>query len=88
LALLRAAVKSPHLSDPSMDSHGKNVFFDILGLLGVVYTEFVAMVINIVLVIAVSVLMFFDLDWRDTETSGKGSLYQLATFLQFEACTL
>ena len=82
LALLQAAVQSPHLSDTSLDSHGKNVFFDILGLLGVVYTESVAVVINIAMVMVVFVLMVFDLDWSTTDSSGKGSFCPLT----FWAC--
>ena len=73
LALLQAVVDSPYLSNPSAeDLVGKNVFFDILGLLGVVYPEKVAIVINMTLVLLVAVLMIYDLDWSNSVFTGKG----------------
>ncbi len=64
-------MKSPYLSDPSADLKGKDVFFDVLGLMGVVYSEVIAMVINIAVVMVVLVLLVFDLDWSSVKFSGK-----------------
>lgn len=64
LALLREVAHSPSLSNPSAeDRHGKIVFFDILGLMGVVYSERVAMVMNFGLLFVVLFLLFVEIDW-------------------------
>lgn len=62
---------STHLSDPTKeDVHGKIVFFDIFGLMTVVYSERVAMVLNIALVLLVVLTFLGDIDWTESDDQG------------------
>lgn len=71
MALLRAVADSPYLSQPTAgDLHGKVVFFDILGLMTVVYPERVAMVINLVCALLVAVTFFLGVNWSGAFNSG------------------
>ena len=71
LAFLRAVAKSPHLSNPTADDrYGRVVFTDILGLMMVVYPEWVAMVMNFVAVLLVALTFVRGIDWSNTKSSG------------------
>lgn len=71
LALLREVANSTHLSDPTKeDVHGKIVFFDIFGLMTVVYSERVAMVLNIALVLLVVLTFLGGIDWTESDDQG------------------
>lgn len=62
---------SPHLSNPTSDDlHGKVVFMDILGLMMVVYPEWVAMVMNFTAVLLVAVTFIRGINWSSSKNSG------------------
>lgn len=81
LAILHAVARAPQLSDPSAgDLHGKVVFFDIFGLMTVVYSERVAVAMNIICVLLVVAVFFRDIDWSgNNNNSNKPSLRLFAT---------
>ncbi len=71
LAFLREVANSPHLSNPTSDDlHGKVVFTDILGLMMVVYPEWVAMVMNFVTVLLVAATFVRGINWTHSQNSG------------------
>lgn len=71
MAILRKVADSPQLSDPSAeDRHGKVIFFDIFGLMTVVYSERVGMVMNFVLAFLVTVNFVSAINWTGSEESG------------------
>ena len=52
VALVKHVASSPLLANPEEEKHGKVVFFDLLGLVTVVYPERLALIINSILVLA------------------------------------
>ena len=49
MALLKEVIKSPLLSHPEEeDVHGKVIFFDVMGLMMIVYSERLGVVVNLV----------------------------------------
>ena len=72
LALLREVANSPSLSNPDADDlHGNVIFFDIFGIITVVYPEKVSMVMNFVLAFLVALLMIKDINWNSSPKSGR-----------------
>ena len=64
---------SPQLANPHEDEkHGKVVFFDILGLMAIVYPESVAIAINYSVVVIVFMTVYFGVrSAKDTDNNGK-----------------
>ena len=59
LALVSTVARSPYLAHPGDDRHGKVVFFDIFGLISVVYPERIAVIINGITAVASLLSMYF-----------------------------
>ena len=60
MALLKEIISSPLLSHPEEDDvHGKIIFFDVMGLMMVVYSERLGMVMNLVTAVVVLLTIYF-----------------------------
>lgn len=77
LALLREVANSAQLANPQEDEkHGKVVFFDILGLMTIVYPESVAIAINYSVVVIVFITVYFGVrSTKDSKNNGMMNLY-------------
>ena len=70
MSLVRELASSPLLADPGADKHGKVVFFDVLGLLSVVYPERIAIIVNSLTVLASGVSLYFGIAHNKKQLGG------------------
>lgn len=69
VALVKEVAASPLLADPGEDKHGKMIFFDLFGLVSVVYPERLAVVINSSFVLISVAAIYFSVSKRKGGTS-------------------
>ena len=59
MALVRELAMSPFLGNSGPKTRGRLVFFDVLGLFFVVYPEYLAVIVNTLVVLASIVCLYF-----------------------------
>ena len=70
LALLKGVANSPLLANHDDTDDDQIVFFDILGLMTVVYTERLAYVLNLVVAFLAALMILTNVNWSHSKYSG------------------